>query len=184
MMRRRALRMLPAALAALLAAAAVPAETQPAVTRTSRPVRLLRSWEETVKTRDGGEYARRVDVVFDYRKGVAHEYFYSQSGRPLGSRRITQILPAPSREEIAEAFAVVRADEEMQRILTRLSADLEGGFLVEEGRGRPCGPASRCLLVLAVSADHSGLVRRVVVDLARRTIPYRTFDPAHHGGVK
>jgi hypothetical protein len=177
-------RVLPAffALAVLAGATAAPGEL--VVTRTSRPVRLLRTWEETVKTAGGGEYLRRVDVVFDYRKGTAREDFYDKAGRFTGSRRITQVLPSPSPEEMAEAFSLVRSDLELQTIMTRLSADLTGGFVVEEGKGKPCGPGTRCLLVLVISGDHSGLIRRVVVDLARERIAYRTFDPAEHGGVK
>lgn len=154
------------------------------VTRTSRPVRLLRSWEETVKLPGGREVPRRVDVVFDYGRGVAREDFYDAAGRFTGSRRITQVLPAPSQEEIAEAFDIIRADSEMKRIIGHFSADLTGGFVVEEGRGTPCGPGTRCLLVLVISPDHSGLIRRMVVDLAKERIAYRTFDPKEHGGVK
>jgi hypothetical protein len=154
------------------------------VTRTSRPERLLRTWEESVKLPGGSEYTRRVDVVFDYGRGNAREDFYSAEGRFLGSRKIMQVLPSPSREEVAEAMTLVRKDPEIRTIIDRFSADLTGGFVVEEGRGRTCGPGTRCLLLLVISPDHSGLIRRVVVDLAKERIAYRTFDPADHVGVK
>lgn len=52
------------------------------ITRTSRPVRLLRSWEEPVKSA-AGESARRVDVIVDYATGQAWERFSSPAGEPL-----------------------------------------------------------------------------------------------------
>ncbi len=161
------------ALAALVPAAVVPAAT---VTRTSRPVRLLRTWEETIKA-GGREFPRRVEVLFDYGQGVARENYYTLDGQLVGSKKITQNMPGPSREEIAEAFAVVRADPELDRIASRRSAVFEGGFALEEGRGERCGPGSRCLQVQLISPDRVGLIRWVVVDLVKREIVYRAYTP-------
>ena len=72
----------------------------------------------------------------------------------------------------------------MGRILTRFSAQLEGGFLIEEGRGKACGPGARCLLIQILSPDRSGLIRVVGVDLVKQAIPYRTFLPSQHPGIK
>jgi hypothetical protein len=165
--------------ATLFACAAVVAgeTSQAAVTRTSRPVRLLRTWEETVKASAGREYARRVEVVFDYSKGEARENYYTQDGRLYGSREIKLNLPAPSPEEIAEAVALVQVDPDFAPIFARFRVVTEGGFLLQEDRGNPCGPGSRCLQIFLLSSDRSGLIRRVAVDLVKRTIPYRSYTP-------
>lgn len=160
-------------LAALVPAAAVLATT---VTRTSRPVRLLRTWDETIKV-GAREFPRRVEVVFDYAEGVARENYYTLDGALVGSKKITQNMPSPSPEEIAEALMVVRADPDLDRIALRRSAVFEGGFALEEGRGERCGPGSRCLQIQLISPDRVGLIRWVVVDLVKREIAYRVYTP-------
>lgn len=172
-MRRRILSALLAF--APLAAAALQGQPSP-VTATSRPIRLLRSYEETVKS-VGGEYPRRVDIVFDYYKGIAWQHFYSLTGVLTGSKKITQSLPSPSTVEIDEAFALVREAPELERLFARFHPVLEGGFVMEEGRGKPCGPGARCLHVFVLSSDRAGLIERVVVDLARQNIAYRHYTP-------
>jgi hypothetical protein len=167
----------------LLLGVAAAASGQFPVTRESRPVRLLRSWHEPVKTR-AGEVVRRVDILYDYRKAAAFERTYTLEGRVIRNRRIVVNPPAPSQEEIQEAFRIVRGDEEMGRILARFSAQLEGGFLIEEGRGKACGPGARCLLIQILSPDRSGLIRVVGVDLVKQAIAYRTFLPSQHPGIK
>lgn len=170
-------RVFPAIFALAVLAGAAPAEAEQAVTRTSRPVRLLRTWEEPVKTASGHEFARRVDLVFDYRKGVAYQNFYSRDGLQLGRKKITQSLPSPSPEEIEEAFEMVRSQPDMARLFARFHPVLEGGFVLEEARNKPCGPGARCLHVFLLSSDRAGLIERVVVDLARQKIAYRNYVP-------
>ena len=170
-------RVLPALFALAVLAQAVAAPGELVVTRTSRPVRLLRTWEEPVKTASGHEYARRVELVIDYRKGVAYENFYSVDGAQLGAKKIAQTLPAPSPEEIEEAFGMVRDEPDLARLFARFHPVLEGGFVLEEGRGKPCGPGARCLHVFLLSSDRAGLIERVVVDLARQKIAYRNYVP-------
>ncbi len=162
----------------LVLAAVVPAAVALAatVTRTSRPVRLLRTWEETIKA-GGREFPRRVEVVFDYGLGVARENYYTLDGELTGSRKITQNMPRPSREELTEALAVVHADPELDRIASRRSAIFEGGFALEEGRGERCGPGSRCVQIQLISPDRVGLIRWVVVDLVKRETVYRAYTP-------
>jgi hypothetical protein len=164
-------------LAPLLAASAARVEAQSEVTQTSRPLRLLRSWEETVKGADGSETARRVDVVFDYLKGVARENFYTLDGSPIGGMALGAGHPAPSPEEIAEAYDTVRADPEFERIFKRFRVVFEGGFILSEGKGRPCGPGSRCLRVFLLSSDRAGTIRQVVVDLVKQQVTYDDFTP-------
>ncbi len=160
-----------------LAAASAQAESG-GVTATSRPVRLLRSWDETVKAPNGRDYIRHVELVFDYTRGFAQERYSSGAdARIYGTRDIKQSQPSPSPEEIAEAGDLVRRDAELGRIVARKNAVLEGGFILEEGRGRRCGPGSRCLQIQLLSPDREGLVRWTVVDLVKREIAYPVYVP-------
>ncbi|HWZ84634.1 MAG TPA: hypothetical protein VN032_00440 [Thermoanaerobaculia bacterium] len=177
-MQRR--RMGPALLAMGLLAAAVPASAQLAqgdVTATSRPLRLLRSWEETVKGTGGREFARRVDVVFDYEKGVAYENFYTLDGIQTGRMTLGAGHPAPSQVEIQEAYDIVRADPEFELIFKRFHVVFEGGFVLLEEKGRPCGPGSRCLRVFLLSSDRAGTIRPLVVDLVKERVAYDDYVP-------
>lgn len=162
------------------AASPVSGGNRAAVTRTSRPVRLLRSWMETVKV-GGREYPRQVEVLFDYSKGVAREDSYDRSGSLLASRTMTESMPAPSPEEIAEAFGIARSDPSLAPLFDRFRVVTEGGFLLQEEEGMPCGPGSRCLHVFLLSSDRSGLIRRLVVDLVTRSIPYPVYMPSEFG---
>ena len=170
-------RMLPAllALAPLFGASAVLGQAQPAVTTTSRPLRLLRSWEETVKLADGREVARRVDVVFDYDRGVAFENFSGLDGIQTGRMTLGAGQPAPSQEEIQEAYDIVRADPEFERLFKRFRVVFEGGFILTEDKDQPCGPGSRCLRVFLLSSDRAGTIRQVVVDLVKQQLAYDDF---------
>jgi hypothetical protein len=170
-------RMFPALLIVAALAPAAAASAAEGVTRTSRPVRLLRSWEETVKASSGREFARRVDVVFDYGKGLARENFYTLDGKLYGHRGLGAGNPAPSAEEIQEAFDIVRADPEFARIFQRFKVVFEGGFVLLEDEGAPCGPGSRCLRVFLLSSDRAGTIRQVVVDLVKQDVAYNDFIP-------
>lgn len=164
-------------------AGAAHGQPQGEVTDTSRPLRIIRSWEESVKTSKGDEF-RRIQLVIDYRKGTVRQNVYDAEGRLRASRPVSQVLPSPSQKEIEEAFEILREDAEIGRIIERFSADLTGGFVVQEARGRPCGPGARCLLMMVISSDHFGLIRRSVVDLARRSVAYRTLEPGDIGASR
>ncbi len=172
------------ALLVLVGAASGLAQAQPAVTTTSRPLRLLRSWEETVKIADGREVARRVDVVFDYTRGVAIEKFYGPDGVQNGGMTLGPGHPAPSQPEIQEAYDIVRADPEFERLFKRFRVVLEGGFILTEEKGRPCGPGSRCLRVFLLSSDRAGTIRQVVVDLVKQQLAYDDFAPESRTGPR
>jgi hypothetical protein len=179
-------RWVPGALAAAAAALlAVPALAQPAreVTETSRPLRLLRSWEETVKA-GGAETPRKVEVLFDYDKGVGYEIFYAPDGRKTGQMTLGPGHPSPSREEIEEAYGIVRADPEFSRIFKRFNVVLEGGFIFLERKGRPCGPGSRCMRIFLLSSDRAGTIRQVVVDLVKQRVAYDDFIPDPMGASR
>jgi hypothetical protein len=162
----------------LLCAAAASAENSSAgITRTSRPVRLLRSWEDTIKASGGREFARRVDVIFDYSKGYAYEVTFNSQGHEVGRQRLGAGHPAPSREEIDEAFAFVRGEPSFQRIFQRFDVVLEGGFVLLETADKRCGPGARCLRVFLLSSDRAGTIRQAVVDLVKREVVYPDFVP-------
>jgi len=147
------------------------------ITRTSRPVRLLRSWEEPVKS-EAGESSRRVDVIVDYATGQAWERFSSPAGEPLGRMAIAVGSPRPSPEEIAEAFQLVRRSPDLSLTFKRYpNLVLEGGFILQEPPGSPCDPQTRCLHVFLLSPDRAGLIRRVVVDLSNQRLAYRIYTP-------
>lgn len=137
--------------------------------------RLLHSWQDSVKV-DGQDVERRVDVVFDYTEGVAHHLTYDLKGNLLSDAAITTNTPQPSPEEIQEAQALVMADAELSVIVKRTGGVFEGGFVLEEPTGA-CGLGTRCLQLLLLSPDRIGLIRRIVVDLTRQTVPYRDYTP-------
>jgi len=166
----------------LVLGGSVRAQTAP-VGRDTRPVRLIRSWYDSIKTRQG-DLQRRVDVVYDYGQAAAFERAYTLDGRPMWSRRIRVNPPQPSPEEIEEAKSIVRADAELSRVMARFNAELEGGFLAEEKRGGACGPGTRCVLVQVVAPHHAGLIRWTAVDLVKQRIAYPVFVPSARGGVK
>jgi hypothetical protein len=163
--------------AVLLCGVAMAERSTTVVTRTSRPVRLLRTWQETIKGAAGREYLRRVELVFDYEKGVAREIYYTAEGRPWGGREIKQRQPQPSAEEIAEAKELILRDRELARIVERRAAQFNGGFLLEEARGLPCGPGSRCVQLQLLTPDHAGLLRWTVVDLVQQRVAYPIYAP-------
>ena len=176
---------------AWLLAPAAPAEEQAAavhatrtVTRTSRPVRLLRAWQETLKDAAGREYVRKVELVFDYEKGHAQENYFTLAGLPAGARKIKQAQPQPSAEEIAEARELILRDQELARIVERRSAGFNGGFLLEEARGMPCGPGTRCIQMQLLTPDHLGLLRWTVVDLVRQRVAYPVYIPNPNPNAK
>jgi hypothetical protein len=175
-------RMLALALAAAACAGPLAAQSGPDVTETSRPVRLLRGWEETVKLSNGTETPRRVQLLFDYSRGFGYEAYSTPEGEPLGTHKLAFGHPAPSAVEIEEAFQIVRDDPEFSRIFRRFKVVFEGGFILAEGRGRPCGPGSRCLRVFLLSSDRSGTIRQVVVDLVKQRVAYNDFAPGASGG--
>jgi hypothetical protein len=169
------------ALLFLLSAGGLLAQAE--VGRDTRPVRLLRTWFDSIKTRYG-DVQRRVDIVYDYRQAAAYERATTLDGRLLWNRRIRVNPPQPSPEEIEEAKSIVRADPELSRIMKRFSAELEGGFLTEEKPGRACGPGTRCVLVQLVAPHHAGLVRWTAIDLVQQRVAYPWFVPSEKGSLK
>lgn len=146
-----------------------------AATAGEHRTRLLHSWQDSVKV-NGQDIEQRVDVIFDYTEGVAHHLTYDTKGNLLSDAAITTNMPQPSLEELQEAQALVMADAELSVIINRTGGVFEGGFVLEEPTGA-CGLGTRCLQLLLLSPDRIGLIRRIVVDLTRQTIPYRDYTP-------
>src|ERR1051325_1990075 len=79
----------------------------------------------------GRDVPRQVEVVFDYTTGVAREIARDDSGKIL-STRVLHSAPTPSREEIAEAVALVSTDPDLGRMVSRTKAVPDGGFVLEQ----------------------------------------------------
>jgi len=141
--------------------------------------RVLRVWEDTIKDGDR-DIARQVQIVFDYDTGVAWEVAFDASGKILSNRRLTSNVPQPSLEEFDDAVGIMQDDQEVGRVMARTSAVPQGGFLLEEGSGRGCGPRTRCLQILLMADNSLGLLRRVVVDLVSRKVIYPAYTPPNN----
>lgn len=140
-------------------------------------VRVLHAWNEPVK-QGGPEQGYRVEVVFDYAAGEARQLVYDATGR-LVERRVLVTQPRPTAEELAEAFAVIRADRTLGPLLAQHRGVLDGGFLLQEEAGKPCGPGTRCLQIDLLSADRRTSLRMVAADLVSGTIRHRVLHPGH-----
>ncbi len=129
-------------------------------------VRVLRAWDEDVEI--AGHATRgRVELVFDYEQGLAFEQIYDGKGQ-LVDRRPGPRIPTPSREEIDDAIAVVSADPTMGAVIEAHKAYVDGGFILDESAGKPCGPRSRCLQIFAFRTDAGEVpLFRAVVDLTK-----------------
>ena len=129
-------------------------------------VRVLRAWGDDVEV--AGKTVRgRVELVFDYDQGLPFEQIYDDKGQ-LVDRRPGPRIPTPSREEIDEAIAVVTADPTMGAVIDAHKAYVDGGFILDESGGKPCGPRSRCLQIFAFRTDAGEVpLFRAVVDLTK-----------------
>jgi len=144
-------------------------------------VRVLRSWSEPV-TLNGKTTLGRIEVSFDYDSGLASRRIYDGSGALVSTETFPPGLgqPRPSDEEIQEAMTLVRSDAELARIIDVTDATLDGGFLLKEEAGKPCGPGTRCLQI-QLNTNGYGFVRNVVVDLTKGSFAYRVYTPPQEG---
>ena len=140
-------------------------------------LRVVRSWRDTVKIR-GRDEPRSVEIVFDRGAGVARRRIYDAAG-DLVSDEVLADQPQPSSEEIARAFATVRKDREFESVLRGNRGVLDGGFLLREAEGEPCGPRSRCLQVFMLSESRWDLLGRAAIDLRRERIAHRNVSSRH-----
>jgi hypothetical protein len=127
---------------------------------------VLRTWEDRVKI-DGRDQLRRVEIIFDYDSGVARRRVYDLQDQLL-SDEVLPDQPRPTRDEVAQAFDMVRRDPELGGLARRVNAKFDGGFLLPEAADLPCGQPARCLQVFMLSESRRELQRRSVVDVGSR----------------
>ncbi len=135
-----------------------------------------RSWLDRVKI-DGRDEARLVEIVFDYELGAARRRVYDAQDW-LISDEVLAGQPRATSAEIAEAFDTVRRDPELGQLARSANAIIDGGFLLREAEGNPCGPPARCLQVYLFTEDGHEELRRPIVDMnPRARIVYRDYQP-------
>ena len=138
---------------------------------------LLRSWQDRAKI-DGRDQPLRFEIVFDYRLGITRRRVYDAHDQLISDEVIPE-QPRATAAEIAKAFDTVRRDPELGRLARSVNAKLDGGFLLRETEGRPCGPRTRCLQVYILSESRLELHRRPVVDVSQRgRIAHRDYQPS------
>ena len=152
------------------------AKSHPAGVDTVEAVKVLVG-DATAVVEHDVHAARDFPPVRDLDRGVAYENFYRLDGIHTGGMTLGPGHPAPSQEEIQEAYDIARADPEFERLFKRFRVVLEGGFILMEDKGKPCGPGSRCLRVFLLSSDRAGTIRQVVVDLVKQQLAYDDFSP-------
>ena len=138
-------------------------------------MRVIRAWDESVGHGPGAP-KHRVEIILDTQHGVLRQRVLDESGQLVSDRNVDG-HPRPSPEEIREAFDLIRRDREFGPLLRRSRGHLDGGFLLAEAAGDPCGPGSRCLQVFLLSESRLELIRRTVVDLVPGRIAYRDYSP-------
>jgi hypothetical protein len=143
-------------------------------------VRLIRSWPEPVTV--GGKTALgHKEILFDYDEGVSIERTFDSTGKVVETivHKKSEGGPRPTVQEIEEAKQMVRADQELGRIITLTGAQLQGGFILkEDDANKPCGPGTRCIQIKLNTADGLGFIRWAVVDLTKNTFAYRSYMPS------
>ncbi|MDX1530318.1 MAG: hypothetical protein R3362_02210 [Rhodothermales bacterium] len=140
-----------------------------------RAVRTIRSWEAPVKV-DGRTEMHRVEMAFDYDRGVTIRRVYGPGGDLLEEREVAG-QPAPNAEELAAARDLVAADPVLSDLLADTGATIEGGFLYNGDTVPACGPTSRCLQFDLIGPSRAESVRFVVVDLTTGEVVERDLHP-------
>ncbi len=137
---------------------------------------VLRSWQDHVKI-DGRDQPRFVEIVFDYELGVARRRVYDAQDGLISDEALAG-QPRASTAEIAEAFDTVRRDPELGQMARSVNAILDGGFLLREAAGEPCGPPARCVQVYVLSESGHDELQRPIIELnPRGRIVYRDYQP-------
>jgi len=149
------------------------AQPQPARAAARSGERLLRSYQDTVKVH-GRDQARTIEVVYDADAGVALRRTFDANGA-LIFEQVLGSQPQPSREELDEAFGIIRRDAALGGLARMAHAQLDGGFILDEAEGEPCGPGTRCLQVFMLSESRWGMLRHTAVDLRNGRIAHRSF---------
>jgi hypothetical protein len=138
-------------------------------------LQVVRSWRDTVKIQ-GRDEPRSVEVVYDRGAGVARRRIYDAAGTLVSDVELAD-QPQPSSEEVSRAFAKVRRDPDLGNVLRVNRAVLDGGFLLRETEGEPCGPDTRCLQVFMLSESRGDLLGRSLIDARQERIVHRNLPP-------
>ena len=130
-------------------ALAQPPGEAPGLASTPAPVQaaqhhkiVLRSWQDRVKL-DGRDQDRRIEIVFDYESGLTRRLVYDARDRLISEEALAE-QPRATPAEIEKAFDTVRRDPELGRLARQSDIVVDGGFLLREAPGKPCGPTTRC----------------------------------------
>ena len=70
---------------------------------------------------------------------------------------------------------MIRNDPELGAMSQKVGAHFDGGFILNEAEGKPCGPGTRCIQVFMLSQSRWGLQRHSAVDMRERRIAHRSF---------
>ncbi len=137
---------------------------------------VLRSWQDHVKI-DGRDQPRFVEIVFDYELGVARRRVYDAQDGLISDEALAG-QPRATTAEIAEAFDTVRRDPEIGQMARSVNAIFDGGFLLREAAGEPCGPPARCVQVFILSESGHEEYQHPIIDLnPSGRIVYRDYTP-------
>ena len=136
-------------------------------------VRLIGETTELEKT-DAGAELRRIRSEYSWDDGLVYSYVHDINGKLLEVRRSYNGL-RPDEQELAQAFALVWDDPEVQTIRRRQAGiEIDGGFTYREKTGS-CALPSRCVQVFLF--DGENVVRHMLVDLRSNRIVDRDYTP-------
>jgi hypothetical protein len=137
---------------------------------------VLRSWQDHVKI-DGRDEPRRFEISFDYRLRETRRRIYDAQDRLISDETLAA-QPQATATEIAKAIDTVRRDPELGQLARDSNAVLDGGFLLHETSGKPCGPGTRCVQIFLLTDHDRERPRCAVVDMSERgRIAHRDYDP-------
>ncbi len=143
---------------------------------TDRHEAVLRSWQDRVKV-DGREEPRRFEITFDYRFGTTWRRIYDAENRLISEEELAA-QPRATPTEIEKAIDAIRRDPELSQLASSTNAVLEGGFLLRERAGKPCGPHTRCVQIFMLTDPVRERPHIAVVDVRERgRIAHRNYNP-------
>jgi len=137
---------------------------------------MLRSWQDHVKI-DGRDEPRRFEISFNYRLRETRRRIYDAQDRLISDEALAA-QPQATDAEIAKAIDAVRRDPELGQLARNTNAVLNGGFLLHEASGKPCGPGTRCVQIFLLTDHTRERPQCAVVDLSEPgRIAHRNYDP-------
>jgi len=171
-------------LAALgFAALAAPAARAQSAAAPGPDARVLRAWSDPVKLDDGTTVVWHHAVTFDPATGETVRTTRLDDGTVVA--RVPHRPLRPTADEIAEAHALILAHPEVAALARAAGAPVvDGGFLLVQPPGQPCGPGTRCVqfdVLELADPQHPARLRYVVVDLRAGRVVDADFQPARDG---